>query len=89
MLDTLKMLKPPINALETAKNFLKAFDIERHAVIDTHFLDLYAKQYRESSLAAADEQEVLRMYATHFGLYRFSLCERLRVLVIFIADAMQ
>lgn len=62
LLDILKMLKPPINSLETAKNLLKAFDIERNVVIDGHLLELYAKQYREGGLTAADEKEVLEMF---------------------------
>lgn len=60
-LDTLKMLKPPKDALETAKNFLTAFSIESNMVIDKHFLELYAKRYSEKGLTKEDENEVLKM----------------------------
>lgn len=64
LLDIFKMLKPPINSLETAKNFLKAYNIERHIVIDGIFLELYAKQYKEGGLTKTEEKEVLEMFVT-------------------------
>lgn len=61
MLDIIKMLKPPKDSLEIAKNYLKAFDIESNMVIDKHLLELYAKRYREKHLTEDDEIEVLKM----------------------------
>lgn len=61
-LDILKMLKPPKDSLQSAKNFLIAFNIESNIVIERHLIDLYVKNHREKRyISKADETEVLKM----------------------------
>lgn len=62
LLDILKMLKPPKDSLQSAKNLLEAFNIESNAAIDARLIDLYVKHHREKRhLSKADEIEVLKM----------------------------